>query len=356
MTSALWLSSLLFLLALYISPFMFGYAGWYGLYGYRQTLFYIPFQQLLFIGPIFLFYLKTLLYPAYSFTKRDWLHFLPGILYLAYSLLVFVVDILILEEIYFYKDGKDKDLLPWYQITGFISMIAYFILSFRLYLDYRKNIFNTLSYAEEITYNWVRLFLLTFLLIIVLRILFFIFNPEWAEFGRKLWYYLAISFVAYFLAIKGSRQSILLSVSTIQDLTKGLTLDILENQSEEVSVEKEETTFNHEVWLQRIEQKMQEEDLYKNSALTLLDLAQALDTTTKTISQTVNQGTGLNFNDYINRFRIEAFKDEILAKRHEQLTLLGIAIACGFNSKSTFNRAFKKHSGQSPSEFLRNLE
>ena len=52
-------------------------------------------------------------------------------------------------------------------------------------------------------------------------------------------------------------------------------------------------------------------------------------------------------------YRIEAFKKMIAAEKHEQLSLLGIAYECGFNSKATFNRVFKKLTQTSPTEFLK---
>jgi len=60
-----------------------------------------------------------------------------------------------------------------------------------------------------------------------------------------------------------------------------------------------------------------------------------------------------NFFDFINYFRIEAVKQKITSKRYEHFTLPGIAFECGFNSKAAFNRAFKKITGVTPTEFKR---
>ena len=63
----------------------------------------------------------------------------------------------------------------------------------------------------------------------------------------------------------------------------------------------------------------------------------------------------MNFNDYINAHRVEAVKEAIRNGSSKELTLLAIALDCGFNSKTTFNRAFKKHSGISPKSFLQQV-
>lgn len=348
--SNFWLGLFLILLVLYISPFMFGYAGWYANDGYRQTLFYLPFQQLFFIGPIFLFYLKSLLYPKSTIGKSQWFHLVPGTIYLGYSLVVFIGDFFIFEEITFYADGEDKDFDLWYQVAGFISMLVYFTIGLNLYQDYRKDIFNKLSYAEEVTYNWVRVFLIIFMALLALRGLFFALNPEWGEFGRKFWYYFSVSIVMYFLAIKGYQQSVL--ASGLRDLFHEKSL-IADDPSNAVKNE-ENSDIYEESLTKEIIKRMQSLAWYKNPLLTLTDMAKELDTTSKAVSQAINRGTGLNFNDFCNKYRVESVIEEFNQDKHKQHTLLGIALSCGFNSKSTFNRAFKKHTGVTPKSFLEN--
>ena len=60
----------------------------------------------------------------------------------------------------------------------------------------------------------------------------------------------------------------------------------------------------------------------------------------------------MNFNDFINHYRIEAVKEKLKKGEHKTSTLLGIAFDCGFNSKATFNRAFKKSTTVSPKDYL----
>ena len=92
--------------------------------------------------------------------------------------------------------------------------------------------------------------------------------------------------------------------------------------------------------------------MFKNPRLTLRDVAQELETTTKTISAVVNSGFNMNFNDFVNHYRIEAIKQKMENQEHLTTTLLGIAYDSGFNSKATFNRAFKKYTSLSPKEYL----
>jgi YesN/AraC family two-component response regulator len=110
-----------------------------------------------------------------------------------------------------------------------------------------------------------------------------------------------------------------------------------------------------EHWKKKIETLIQEEKWYQNSELTLLDLAKKLGTNVSVISKTINQGFQMNFNDCINSYRIKAVKNSLAGGEHKNSTLLGIAFDSGFNSKATFNRAFKKNTGKTPKEYIETL-
>jgi len=357
--SSLWLSSFIFLCCLYISPFMLGYAGWYAMDGYREALFYLPLQQLLILGPVIYFYTRSLLNPDFRLRKSQWLHFLPAALYLLYSLIVLVGDKLLLDEIYFYADGRDKDLDPWYQVAGLVSMLFYFGLSLKHYENYKKLAFKVLSFAETVVYRWVQRYLLAVLVILLLRILFFVLNPEWGEFGSKFWYYLCFSILFYYISITGyshavRTQSLALGLSPLQQQVASINSLTLENKTELLRNDSKPTSGLDELeqWKEHLEQLMENEKLYINPGLTLLDLAEKLETTPRQISQIVNQGFHMNFNDFVNQYRTQAVIQKLSAQEHQIKTLLAIALECGFNSKSTFNRAFKKHTGLTPKKYL----
>ena len=338
-----WLSFLLFLGALYIAPYMLGYAGWYSRQVTREILFFIPFMQVLFIGPVLYFYIKSLLFSDFRFTKKDWWHFLPGILYLGYSLVVFITDKFIVDEFYFYADGRDKDLKTWYQLTGLMSISTYLILSLQNYLRYKKAIFETLSFADTVLFQWIQNFLISFLLLIFLRVLFFALNPQWEEFGNQFWYYLCFSLVFFYIAFNGY---------TLDIKTSFFVFESVEEQAENDDEKIIQSTIDVDFWKSKIETIIKEKKLFENPKLTLIDVANQLETTTKIISTAINSGYNKNFNDFINEYRVEAFKEKINQNQHRKNTLLGLALDCGFNSKATFNRAFKKATSMTPNQYI----
>ncbi|NRB63237.1 MAG: helix-turn-helix transcriptional regulator [Saprospiraceae bacterium] len=345
-----WLAAFIFLGGLYICPFMLGYANWYAVEGYRAFLFFIPFQQLLLIGPVFYFYNKALLYSDFQLSWKDGIHFILPALYLCYSLIVFVVDSLVLPQYYFYADGQDQDLDFWYQMAGLISMLYYLYRSLQAYKKYRKLSLQEVSFADDIAFTWIRDFNIAFTTILVLRVLFFILNPEWGEFGRKYWYYLCFSILLLYISISGYSNTL---ITTIK-----LKLRLLPSpEVPQVGVHDERPLDPNDAaalhsWKTNIIQLFASEEIFRNPNLTLTDLANLLGTNRNIVSKVINREFKMNFNDFINEKRTEAVISVLHTGVHHQVTLLGIALDCGFNSKTTFNRAFKKYTGVSPKQYI----
>ncbi len=105
----------------------------------------------------------------------------------------------------------------------------------------------------------------------------------------------------------------------------------------------------------RLEKAMEAERAFLDPEMTLGRLSAKTGIPAKQLSQLVNERYGLNFNDFINRRRIEEAKRLLLDPASRGYKLLRIAFESGFNSKSVFNAAFRKHAGASPSEFRRLL-
>ena len=329
---------------------MLGYANWYSDGIYREIMFFVPFQQLFLLGPVFYLYLQSFLNKSFEFSKKDFPHFIPAIIYLVYSLIIFVTDKIILNEYYFYADGKDKDLAPWYQFAGLFSMVLYLVLSLRYYWAYRKITYETVSFAETISFSWIQRFLSVFLLILVLRVILFILNPEWDKFGSKFWYYCCFSVLFYYVAVSGYSNSVKANIAF-------QTIDFFDFKSSSLTeeneiVEKEEIS-DLEEWKEKVERIIKVEKEYEDPELTLTALSQKLGITAKKLSGIINQGFRMNFNDFVNYYRTQAVIEKFAAGEHNLQNLLKIAFDCGFNSKSTFNRAFKKQTSLTPKEFVK---
>ena len=361
-----WLSVFVFLCSCYVAPWMLGFAGWYDNQPYRDFMFYTPFQHLFFIGPVIFFYTQSLLNPAFRFGKREGIQLIPGILYLIYNLIILVYDKLIVGQYYFYKNGSDKDFDDWYQYSGQISMAIYFILSIRYYNLYKKLIVQVASNADTVLFRWIKNYLIAFLLMLILPLLFNLilhFFPTHNQYKGSWWFYLAYSLVLYYIAITGYTNAVKTKIGfKLAGFDKSQIFLLDENKSfifeEENTIDIDHETFTEnqspeiELWKTRIEDLIKGEKLYQNPELTLTEISKKLQTNASVISKAINQGFALNFNDFINNYRVEAVKAMFANGEHKKSTLLGIAYDCGFNSKATFNRAFKKNTSYSPKEYL----
>jgi AraC-like DNA-binding protein len=98
---------------------------------------------------------------------------------------------------------------------------------------------------------------------------------------------------------------------------------------------------------------MEEEKLFLNPDLTLADLAKRLRVHSNYLSRIINETFGMNYNDFLNRYRIAEAKGRLCDPEFKQKTVLEIMYDSGFYSKSVFNTAFKKMTGMTPSEFRR---
>lgn len=96
-------------------------------------------------------------------------------------------------------------------------------------------------------------------------------------------------------------------------------------------------------------QVMEKERLYRDEELSLADLADELALSTHQVSELINQELGKNFAAFVNDFRIREACE--LLRKDPDRSVLDIAFEVGFRTKSSFHRAFQKHTGKTPSEY-----
>ena len=182
----------------------------------------------------------------------------------------------------------------------------------------------------------------------------FVFFEKLRYFG-PWYYYVAFAIVVYYIAINAYQSTSLLlyKVKFEPELLMAFEVDN-ELQKNEINVnvtpivtDQKELTIKNELAI-----LMEAQLLFERSDLTLNEVAKKLNTNAVILSKVVNQQFGLNFNDYINQYRVNAVINRIALPQFKNQTLLAIAYESGFNSKATFNRAFKKFTGKNPKDFL----
>jgi AraC-like DNA-binding protein len=317
------------------------------------------------MAPIILFYIKSLLNPSFEFSKKDYWHFFPGTIYVLWNIIVAVVDNIFVKGYYLMDGQNDPDFQDWYIAAGLLSLLVYLILSIRFYNQYRSFIVQELSFADNVQFKWVRNFLIAcfiyFLSTLLLNLLN-VFGFE-IEYTTTWWYYLLFALLFYYIAITGYAHSIEQKKKYNLDFLRyqlPLQLDYTPKEAEEAAFELvADTTIIHpkaeseipEQWKSKVKEAIESKKMYQDPELTLTDLAIELGTNASLLSKIINRSFGMNFNDFINQYRVTAVKEKLIDPVNAHLTIMSLAYDAGFNSKATFNRAFKKHTGENPSKY-----
>lgn len=303
-------------------------------------------------------YLYTLALTNRSVSLRACLlHFLPFI-----AVLIYVIPFLALpleQKIFVYQHNG-----AGYETFGLIKTIAiiasgvlYVILSTIVLRKHRISIADQFSYTEKINLKWLQYLIYW---IGVIWIMVIIGNDDWV-FGTTV---LFIVFIGFFgIQQVGIFHSPGVSPPGNNDEVNVTTAEEIENNTAEESplvagLEKRKyqksglSAEGSEILHAQLAQMMSHQKLYRESELSLSELAERLNTQPNYLSQVINEREGKNFYDYVNTLRVEEFKRVAAGPDSRKYTLLALAQHCGFNSKSSFNRYFKKITGQSPSEFM----
>ena len=122
-------------------------------------------------------------------------------------------------------------------------------------------------------------------------------------------------------------------------------------QEHSTAEESRESITADNLYFQKLELLCKEQHIYTDSTLNREKVAEKLGISAGYVSQIVNTITGDNFAHYINQYRVEAVKEMISDPEYENYNLLTMGLEAGFTSKTTFFKAFKKVTGQTPNEY-----
>lgn len=306
-------------------------------------------------GPCLFLYTQLQTSPA-PFRKKHLLHFLPVLL----SYLLFFPFYLLPEaervEV-FNQKGAGYELETTINLVAiYISGVIYIGLSLIKLLKYRKNLVNQFSNTDKINFNWL-LYLISWMAVIWITILFI--QSDQFIFGAAALFVLWLGYFSFrqIDVFRNYRHHPAPSGSDHLNKQKEIEIDFeIEEPVSEVPLKYQKSLLNDEdatAIHERLMNLMRNEKPYTNPELTLNQLAKSLDVHPNTLSQVINTKENRNFYDLINAKRVEEFIHLISQPTHQQFTLLGMAYDCGFNSKASFNRNFKKYAGITPSEFLK---
>lgn len=338
----------LVIMAYHRTTYTIGFMGWYDTFKNTKINYYLlPLG--LSIGPIIYLYVRTTVSAPFKLIKRDWLHFIPILIYLVYKLILLLHDInqpgWDVGYTGEWKGEIDDQIVD--PIMGHIiysSQLLYLTFTVQLFLRYRTKIKEYFSTTYSVELNWIRNFLAIYIALFLYTSVSDLIDAYVVDLDYVHWWWshLFSAIAIVYLGVK----------AYFTDLNRlhGLTFDINKGESKGVERAPEKYVKQRD----KIIQALKTEEAFLNADLTLKDLATSTKLSTHEVSESINHGFGKNFNELVNSYRVEQVKQEILDPKNDHLSLVAIAFDAGFNSKATFNRVFKKHTGLSPSQFKAN--
>jgi AraC-like DNA-binding protein len=319
------------------------------------------------------FYISILYFvkPTKVFQNIDWLHFIPFAIFLGIeNIWMFGRESISTYTVF--EINKDlpfivRDVLP-------LLSFVYLLKSYHVLVKHKNNLKLISSSIDHINLDWLVQFLFILSITIFIWMNDALFGLPYLTEATNFVYAVCIFFLAYF-SIK--QKTIFAFTGTeIQEIS-----DVFENNGYSIDTKKTSGLFesantsqgaiatlmvvDEKPKLQRLNADqlaslssqlasvMEKDKLFLDNELNLPTVAEKLRISIHEASFLINETTKDNFYNFVNRYRVEEAKKLLASSTMDELNILGIAFASGFNSKTTFNTTFKRIVGISPSQYSR---
>jgi AraC-like DNA-binding protein len=242
--------------------------------------------------------------------------------------------------------------IPNYFLLFIIPLILYFVFfwiaSNKLLRNYKLNILQVFSYKQHVDLLWLRrIFILFYSLLIVAGIVGIVFSFYGISLSLSDYLYFAgLTIFIFLLGFWGYKQGAVFSFQTL----------IIEKRANHNNYKPDQPHIKKidDAKASELKEVMKSKKPFFNPTLTIYELASMVDIPPHQLSRLISMEFNCNFFEFVNNYRIEAFKKLLFSDEFKNYTILAIAFECGFNSKSAFNRIFKEQTGLTPSEFKKN--
>lgn len=277
---------------------------------------------------------------------REYLHFLPFLLFFICTASTIVNPHSFIFRLDAFPAIIKMALEFLMRVVIPLQLVAYWLLSYNQLSRHQKNIQLVTANTVPVNLKWLRYLLFGILFMILISIANRISDNIILRTYSPLGYLTGILFVAYFLLAQ--KEIYPYEVPALKSI------DAIIASEKKASVTKprfpEETLKSLKL---KVINLMQDDKLFLNSELSLPELAAEMGISPHDLSYVLNEGFGINFFQFINSYRVDEAKHLMLSDKYKHLNILGIAYNAGFNSKTTFNTTFKKETGLSPSQFIK---
>ncbi len=274
-----------------------------------------------------------------SFLTKDLKHYLPAVVYFSLVAVYFIIpDSRVLSERA--DSGQLQKVVYFFFTIGLSVNITYGIAAWKLYNDFNRDLESEVSFIPRTAF--IKRFLLFYGVILVVwvavYVLSFIDVEMITNLSRKaIW--LSLSMAVLFLTYYGFFTPDIYLINPVGSKPKYA-------QSKLSSIELDQLK-------QKLDSYMEEKKPYLNKKLMKNELAMMLDLSDPDLARLLNEKIGMNFFEYVNYYRIHEFIKLSTENNLSDYTFYGLAQEAGFNSKTTFNKSFKKIIGSSPTQYFK---
>ena len=302
--------------------------------------------------PVFYLYVLSVCYSDFKLKPKHLLHLIPFIL----------VNIILLPRFYsvdfaskndFIANGQSRIELQFNYVLFHIQVVVCFIAVLMLLRKAKKLYLENYAGTSINSYNWLFQFTTVLTILYSFAIIKNIFKftdyqyiSEWIKIGGLVF---QMFIVCWYLFKALNNPNLFRNI----DSRLKLVSDIISEEKGKVQFAENEKEYNEE--LSKLRNYMTAEKPFLNPMLTIQDVSQAIGIPVRELSVLINHNLGQHFYDFVNTYRIENAMQILKDGSKSKVTILEILYDVGFNSKSSFNTAFKKHTGNTPTAYRKTL-
>ncbi|MEN8153124.1 MAG: AraC family transcriptional regulator [Acidobacteriota bacterium] len=315
-------------------------------------LFEAGFSIPLLLGPVLFLYVVVIVNGENKFRSVYWLHGLPYLLFNLYFIMKFFPFGFTENWILLNLNDESVHLFRVYFYLS--SNPVYIILALFKLRRHKKNISNNFSYTENIDLIWLNYVVIFYGILWIMILVIHLLTEFPVEAYTKQGYliYTLLTIFLFVLGFFGLKQQTIYKGEPIVGKTfkdADSTGPDREKRYKRSGLKKAES----KEYLKQLQEYFENEKPYYNEKLNLKDVAEYLNISANYVSQVINEQLNISFFEFVNKYRIREAKSRLCDPENENLTLMAIAFDSGFNSKSCFNRVFKKVTGFTPSQYIK---
>ena len=314
-----------------------------------EEFYYVPFfSELnyaipLLYGMLLWFYSRALTAAKFKFRQLDFLHFLPFVLFYLFLISPLILDVTLIESKHIGYPFIKLLITPFY-LFGTLLLLK----------KYREELRNAYSYPMEVNLMWLSWITAGAVILWIIATGGYVYNSMTDQPMTLLWDSYVLGFLGIYLF------ALTYVAVTRTDMFQAYQQKVVPTKIDPIiePIIEEPTTVidnNTDKDLVKLTEIMSSEKLYLDPLLSINKLSELTNIPQYRISKILNSNLNQSFYDFVNGYRIDEVKQKLQNGEANDLSILGIALDSGFNSKASFNRVFKKKEGITPSAYLKGL-